>query len=124
MQRSKKCSSDASGLGMRKLLTVISVILLIAGLVFVGQGSGYFPYPAESFMINQTPLGLLRCGYRGRWPAPRCRCAPLLEAAPVNVIYSSSTMSLQLKLIAVLIDILSITLMGSDDSEQGGCNFR
>jgi hypothetical protein len=20
----------------------------------VGQGSGYFPYPAESFMINQT----------------------------------------------------------------------
>jgi hypothetical protein len=55
MQRSKKCSSDASGLGMRKLLTVISIILLIAGLVFVGQGSGYFPYPAESFMINQTP---------------------------------------------------------------------
>ncbi len=39
---------------MSKLLTVISVILLIAGLVFVAQGSGYFPYPAESFMINQT----------------------------------------------------------------------
>jgi cell division protein FtsW (lipid II flippase) len=38
----------------RKLLTVISVILLIAGLVFVAQGSGYFPHPAESFMINQT----------------------------------------------------------------------
>jgi len=29
-------------LGMGKLLTIISVILLIAGLVFVGQGSGYF----------------------------------------------------------------------------------
>jgi len=41
-------------LGMGKLLTIISVILLIAGLVFVGQGSGYFPHPAESFMINQT----------------------------------------------------------------------
>jgi hypothetical protein len=26
----------------------------IAGLVFVAQGSGYFPHPAESFMINQT----------------------------------------------------------------------
>ena len=39
---------------MRKLLTVISVILLIAGLVFAAQGSGYFPHPAESFMINQT----------------------------------------------------------------------
>ena len=32
----------------------MSVILLMAGLVFVGQGSGYFPYPAESFMISQT----------------------------------------------------------------------
>jgi hypothetical protein len=39
---------------MSKLLTVISVVLLIAGLVFMGQGSGYFPHPAESFMINQT----------------------------------------------------------------------
>ena len=39
---------------MRKILTVIAVILLIAGFVFVGQGSGYFPYPAESFMINRT----------------------------------------------------------------------
>jgi hypothetical protein len=40
-------------LTMRKILTIIAVILLIGGLVFVGQGSGYFPYPAESFMINQ-----------------------------------------------------------------------
>ena len=39
---------------MRALLTVIGIILLLAGLVFVGQGSGYFPYPAESFMISQT----------------------------------------------------------------------
>ena len=30
------------------------IIPLIAGLVFMGQGSGYFPYPAESFMISQT----------------------------------------------------------------------
>ncbi len=39
---------------MRKLLTVIWVILLIAGLIFAAQGSGYYPLPAESFMINQT----------------------------------------------------------------------
>jgi len=39
---------------VRALLTVIGIILLIAGLVFMGQGSGYFPYPAESFMISQT----------------------------------------------------------------------
>ena len=39
---------------MKGALTLIGIILLLAGLVFVGQGSGYFPYPAESFMINAT----------------------------------------------------------------------
>jgi hypothetical protein len=29
-------------------------VLLIMGLVFMGQGSGYFPYPAGSFMIGQS----------------------------------------------------------------------
>jgi hypothetical protein len=37
---------------MKTLLTFAGVILLLAGIVFLGQGSGYFPYPAESFMIN------------------------------------------------------------------------
>jgi hypothetical protein len=37
---------------MQTLLTLFGIIALIAGLVFVGQGSGYFPYPASSFMIN------------------------------------------------------------------------
>jgi hypothetical protein len=39
---------------MQTLLTIAGLVLLIAGLVFVGQGSGHFPYPATSFMINQT----------------------------------------------------------------------
>ena len=39
---------------MQTLLTVIGIILLIAGLVFIGQGSGYFPYPRSSFMISQA----------------------------------------------------------------------
>jgi hypothetical protein len=39
---------------MKTLLTVVGVIVLLMGLVFMGQGSGYFPYPAESFMISQT----------------------------------------------------------------------
>ena len=39
---------------MKTLLVVVGVIVLLMGLVFVGQGSGYFPYPAESFMISQT----------------------------------------------------------------------
>jgi hypothetical protein len=39
---------------MQPFLTIVGLVLLIAGLVFVGQGSGYFPYPASSFMISQT----------------------------------------------------------------------
>ena len=39
---------------MQTLLTIVGLVLLIAGLVFVGQGSGYFPYPASSLMISQT----------------------------------------------------------------------
>lgn len=39
---------------MQTLLTLIAIILLLMGLVFMGQGSGYFPYPASSFMISQT----------------------------------------------------------------------
>jgi len=39
---------------MRTVLAVLGIILLLSGLVFVGQGSGYFPYPASSFMIKAT----------------------------------------------------------------------
>ena len=35
------------------LLTLIGIILLAAGLLFMGQGSGYIQWPAESFMISQ-----------------------------------------------------------------------
>lgn len=37
---------------MKSLLTILGVILILAGLVFMGQGSRYFPYPAESFMVG------------------------------------------------------------------------
>ncbi len=39
---------------MQTLLTIIGIILLIMGFVFMGQGSGFFPYPASSFMINNA----------------------------------------------------------------------
>jgi hypothetical protein len=39
---------------MKALLTIVGVILLLAGLVFMGQGSRYFPYPAESFMVGAS----------------------------------------------------------------------
>jgi hypothetical protein len=37
-----------------KPVTILGIILLLAGLVFVGQGSRYFPYPASSFMVGDN----------------------------------------------------------------------
>lgn len=39
---------------MKTPFTIIGLILLLAGLIWMAQGSGYFPYPAESFMISQV----------------------------------------------------------------------
>jgi hypothetical protein len=39
---------------MKTLLMLIGLLMLAAGLLFMGQGSGYIPWPAESFMISQT----------------------------------------------------------------------
>ena len=36
-------------------LTIAGFLFLVLGLVWMGQGSGSFPYPAQSFMINQAP---------------------------------------------------------------------
>ena len=39
---------------MKTLLSLLGVTVLLAGLLFVGQGSGYIPWPAGSFMISET----------------------------------------------------------------------
>ena len=39
---------------MPAALTIFGILLLLMGLVFMGQGSGYFPYPASSFMISES----------------------------------------------------------------------
>jgi hypothetical protein len=39
----------------RTALLVVGILAILIGLVWVGQGTGYFPYPASSFMINQMP---------------------------------------------------------------------
>ena len=39
----------------RTILLVVGLLMILLGVVWIGQGSGYFPYPASSFMINQTP---------------------------------------------------------------------
>jgi hypothetical protein len=36
-------------------LLILSVLATLVGLIWMGQGSGYFPYPASSYMINQSP---------------------------------------------------------------------
>jgi hypothetical protein len=38
---------------MKTLLMLIGIIVFAAGLLFVGQGSGYIQWPASSFMISQ-----------------------------------------------------------------------
>jgi hypothetical protein len=39
---------------MRQALLVIGIIAALTGLVWIGQGTGYFPYPAQSFMVRAT----------------------------------------------------------------------
>ncbi len=39
---------------MKTLLMLAGFLLLAAGLLFVGQGSGLVPWPARSFMVRQT----------------------------------------------------------------------
>jgi hypothetical protein len=45
---------------MRTAFLVIGIIATLLGLVWIGQGTGYFPYPKESFMISQ-----MAWAYRG-----------------------------------------------------------
>ena len=39
---------------------VLGFLIFLVGVIWIGQGTGYFPYPASSFMIDQTPWA-----YRG-----------------------------------------------------------
>jgi hypothetical protein len=39
----------------RRVLLGLGGFLLLVGLVWIGQGTGFFPYPRESFMIDQRP---------------------------------------------------------------------
>ena len=39
---------------MKTLLRIAGVIAIVMGLVWAAQGAGYFPYPSNSFMINNV----------------------------------------------------------------------
>ncbi|MGO7584170.1 hypothetical protein ACC689_17795 [Rhizobium ruizarguesonis] len=33
---------------------VVGLLMILLGLIWIAQGSGYIPYPSSSFMINQS----------------------------------------------------------------------
>jgi hypothetical protein len=39
---------------MKTGLSVIGALIVIAGLIWAAQGAGWFPYPRESFMIDNS----------------------------------------------------------------------
>lgn len=39
---------------MQLALLISGIVLVVVGAVWVGQGTGYFPYPASSFMIDDS----------------------------------------------------------------------
>jgi hypothetical protein len=45
---------------LRITLLAAGIFAVLIGLIWVGQGTGYFPYPSSSFMIDQMPWA-----YRG-----------------------------------------------------------
>ena len=38
---------------MRRGIFIAGIIAALVGLIWIGQGTGYFPYPAQSFMVRQ-----------------------------------------------------------------------
>jgi hypothetical protein len=38
---------------LRTVLFLAGILFLLLGILWIGQGSGYFPYPAHSFMIRE-----------------------------------------------------------------------
>jgi MYXO-CTERM domain-containing protein len=40
---------------LRLILKIIAVLAVVLGVIWMAQGTGLFPYPASSFMINQSP---------------------------------------------------------------------
>ncbi len=43
-----------------KMVGILGIVACVMGLIWIGQGTGYFPYPERSFMISQMPWA-----YRG-----------------------------------------------------------
>ncbi len=40
---------------LRPVLLALGIVAMLMGALFAAQGSGLFPYPRASFMIDQSP---------------------------------------------------------------------
>ena len=38
----------------RIAVLILGCLIVLVGLIWAAQGAGLFPYPADSFMLNQT----------------------------------------------------------------------
>lgn len=45
---------------LKRILLGLAIGAIVIGVIWIGQGTGVFPYPAASFMIDQMPWA-----YRG-----------------------------------------------------------
>jgi hypothetical protein len=43
---------------VKTVLLIVGILALLMGLLWIGQGSGFIPWPASSFMIDQRPWAL------------------------------------------------------------------
>ena len=47
---------------IRNTVLIVGVLAILTGVIWIGQGTGYFPYPSYSFMINQMPWAYAGAG--------------------------------------------------------------
>jgi hypothetical protein len=40
--------------GARNILLSGGLLAILVGIIWIGQGTGHFPYPSSSFMINDV----------------------------------------------------------------------
>jgi hypothetical protein len=45
---------------VRTVVFLVGILLVLLGLLWIGQGTGYFPYPSYSFMVSD-----MTWAYRG-----------------------------------------------------------
>lgn len=39
----------------KRIILGVGLLAVLIGLIWIGQGTGVFPYPRQSFMIDQRP---------------------------------------------------------------------